>query len=33
MSEELKPLLGKNFDMGVNEDGNTLRVILTRKKP
>jgi hypothetical protein len=32
LNEELKPLLGKDFDMDVVEEGETLRVILTRTK-
>ena len=32
MNEELKPYFGKDFDMDVVEEGETLRVILTRTK-
>lgn len=32
MNEALKPYIGKDFDMDVVEEGETLRVILTRTK-
>jgi hypothetical protein len=31
MNEELKPYFGKDFDMDVVEEGESLRVILTDK--
>ena len=31
LNEELKPLMGKDFDMDVVEEGENLRVILTDK--
>jgi hypothetical protein len=32
MNEELEPYFGKDFDMDVVEEGETLRVILTNTK-
>lgn len=32
MNEELKPYIGKDFDMDVVEEGETLRVTLTHDK-
>ena len=33
LNEKLKPLMGKDFDMDVVEDCETLRIILTHDKP
>ena len=32
LNEELKPYIGKDFDMDVIQEGETLRVILTHDK-
>jgi len=33
INEDLKPLMGKDFDMDIIQDGETLKVTLTHKKP
>ena len=33
LNEKLKPLMGKDFDMDVVKDGETLRITLTHNKP
>jgi hypothetical protein len=32
LNEELKPFVGKDFDMDIVEEGEKLKVVLTRKK-